>query len=420
MQQELFVPLSIHQKVYVFLLAALLFGVYYSRAVISIGTVLMFVYAVFGIRGTITEKLKRFYKNRTWFFFSGILLVYIVSGLLISENFEAGLEQVRIRLPFLFIPFAISLLPRLPLRYLYGLLVWFLAISLVSTLPVIVYYIQHYQHIHTIYSQGSIIHTPIVYVRYSWFLSIAFMIAAYLGYKNIRLWKKFRGERLLYGLAALYLFVFIHFLAVRSGILGVYVVLLALLGLLLRQSNTRPWALAMLIFLLMTPFSAYYYMPSFKNRVNYLRWDMEMYQQQDKEHRSTDYRRLVSLEIGWRLFKEYPYLGTGAGDYWEQAVAIYKSDYAHMSEKDWLTPHNQLLLELSATGIVGGVVFMTALLYPLLYARRYRHFLFLTFYLILFANFIGETPIELQIGQAFFLVLLVILQQINDEENNIA
>ncbi|MBK8444074.1 MAG: hypothetical protein IPL35_11945 [Sphingobacteriales bacterium] len=46
MQQELFVPLSIHQKVYVFLLAALLFGVYYSRAVISIGTVLMFVYAV--------------------------------------------------------------------------------------------------------------------------------------------------------------------------------------------------------------------------------------------------------------------------------------------------------------------------------------------------------------------------------------
>ncbi|MBK8444076.1 MAG: O-antigen ligase family protein [Sphingobacteriales bacterium] len=161
-------------------------------------------------------------------------------------------------------------------------------------------------------------------------------------------------------------------------------------------------------------------MPSFKNRVNYLRWDMEMYQQQDKEHRSTDYRRLVSLEIGWRLFEEYPYLGTGAGDYWEQAVAIYKSDYAHMSEKDWLTPHNQLLLELSATGIVGGVVFMTALLYPLLYARRYRHFLFLTFYLILFANFIGETPIELQIGQAFFLVLLVILQQINDEENNIA
>ncbi|MBK8444075.1 MAG: hypothetical protein IPL35_11950 [Sphingobacteriales bacterium] len=198
--------------------------------------------------------MKRFYKNCTWFFFSGILLVYIVSGLLISENFEAGLEQVRIRLPFLFIPFAISLLPRLPLRYLYGLLVWFLAISLVSTLPVIVYYIQHYQHIHTIYSQGSIIPTPIVYVRYSWFLSIAFMIAAYLGYKNIRLWKKFRGERLLYGLAALYLFVFIHFLAVRSGILGIYVVLLALLGLLLRQSNPRPWALAMLIFLLMTPF----------------------------------------------------------------------------------------------------------------------------------------------------------------------
>jgi hypothetical protein len=76
--------------------------------------------------------------------------------------------------------------------------------------------------------------------------------------------------------------------------------------------------------------------------------------------------------------------------------------------------HNQFLNAAVATGIIGLIWFIAALLYPAVRMKRFTNYFFLTFFTIAVVSFLGDDTLKSQAGVtfiAFFYSLFVFREE---------
>jgi len=326
-----------------------------------------------------------------------LLVVPAVSGLW-SEDQRYWLERVRVRLPFLVLPWAFANLPPLGkhrYRLLLYILVWILTVLCVG---VVVNFFLHRPEIMQAMYEGRPMPVPRNHIRFSLMVATAVLAGAWLWQQRF-VWRQ-AWERTALGLAVLFLFGSAHFLAVRSGLLALYA---ALLFLGVRWAwYQRRWgtvlvatAVAGAVF-----WGAVRTIPSLKQKWEYTVYDWQQYRQ-GKGAIYSDSERWVSLQTGWLIWKKSPWIGVGAGDLPAETEHVLAEHFPHNRSTPKL-PHNQFLYLLAGTGLLGLGLSLCAFLYPI-FAYRGGQALFFAFQVMVFASFLVEYTIETAMGVAWYL-----------------
>lgn len=114
--------------------------------------------------------------------------------------------------------------------------------------------------------------------------------------------------------------------------------------------------------------------------------------------------RLFYLKAALCAIEENQIFGTGTGD----VQATMNICYEHSSSplhKDWYKrPHNQFITITVALGMVGLFVFISSLIFPLIYLRKQLGIIYWLFFSSAIISFLFEDTLETQSGLSFFAI----------------
>lgn len=348
------------------------------------------------------QNFQKFTSNRVYLAVTVFFMLVLVSGIYSSDT-NYWLERLRIKLPFLLLPFAFASMPSLREKDYLSIFYFFLIILFGSTLLVGFDYWQNYAVITDGLGRGRPIPTPVNHIRYSLMIALGNVGGLILWYRNF--YWKFHWERWLILGMTCFLFFFIHVLSVRSGILVLYGSLVFLSFRIAFLQKKYMLGIAGAIVLLCIPMLAYRTIEGFKQKVNYTIWDWQQYYY-DLPLRSSDASRLISLKVGYEVAQKNQWIGVGAGDLRKEVYQIYAEKHPDIEDKKM--PHNQFLSIAAGSGMIGLAIFLLAFFFPLFYKKIKPDALFITLHLIIFASFFMENTIENSVGVAFYVFFLLL------------
>ncbi|MEL6867597.1 MAG: O-antigen ligase family protein [Bacteroidota bacterium] len=329
-----------------------------------------------------------------------------------TENWAYWLERLRIKLPFLLLPFVFLALPRFKDRQLQGLFYVLMIMLTLTGIGTVTNYWFNMEEIQKNLRQGHSMPTPRNHLRLSLLLAYGIIAGVYLYWKDF--YWRYRLERKLILGMVLFLLFFLHFLSVKTGLLTFYAAVFVLLIRYLYLSGNYWRGGLILLSMCLLPYLAYRTVPSLNAKIGYTLHDLDMYFQ-GKGVAYADSGRLISLAVGWDIFKRHPFFGVGAGNLRTEVHRIFEAEYPNHPAP--IEPHNEFLFVLAGTGLFGFGLFCLAFFYPLWHRRYYRQGLFLAFYVIMFIWNMIEHGLESSVGVALFIFFVLLwLNVLHDEE----
>ena len=370
-----------------------------SRLVISLGVIGLIVTGLLtsDIRQTVATYLRRpvYYVNSLFF------LVILLSGINSTDRSQ-WLTFLQIKVPFLLLPLAFCGFSFFDRAFLNKLLLLFVSCMIVSVSCVMGYYVLHYDDINQHILWGGVVPVPFSHIRYTLMLVFAFFSLIWLWEEHVT------ARRYVLLAAASFFFIVIHILSSRSAWLALYAGLLFYFFVYLYSSKKYLVGGLMLIAIVIFPMVLYQLIPSFHNKITYIRYTTDQYRSGHIDDMS-DAMRIASWRVGVEIIHRHPWTGVGAGSLLTESKKVSKELFPNMkNEDDRKMPHNEFIWIWSATGIFGLLAYCIAFFYPLIAGMRYRNWLFGILYVIFFTSFLTEPSIEEQIGSVFYLLFLLI------------
>ncbi len=352
-------------------------------------------------RSTLRQNWLRFRSYRPWLAITLFFFIVLVSALW-SSDYSYTLERLRIKLPFLVLPFAFASMPPLKRKELLTILYFVVVMMFCLSLYVFIDFVVNYDECMDLLSKGGHLPTPSNHIRFSLTLALAILAGLVLFFEKFYL--RANAERWVLGLMTLFLFGFIHLLSVRSGIVAMYLGLFILVVHWVFAKKKYLLGLAGLAVLLGLPFVAYYTIPTFKLKMDYARWDYLQFKQ-GQGAGYPDSERLTSMQAGLDIFMEHPVLGVGAGDLKAHMQHYYEKELA--GKYNFRMPHNQFVTVMAGTGILGLLAFLLAFFTPLFFRCNFKQPLFVAFHAVIFLSFLMENTLENNFGVSLYLFFLL-------------
>ena len=194
----------------------------------------------------------------------------------------------------------------------------------------------------------------------------------------------------------------LHILAYRTGLLMLYTGLLAA-GLRLLIRRNLAVGIALLLALGVGPWLAYQSLESVRQRISSSIWDVQQF---TLGHDINDYslaRRLAAIKTVGAIAGEHWLLGVGPADTRAAMKAQYEWKDFGLRPGNQVEVHNQYLQALLGGGLVGLLLLLAVLLWPLRHgwARRSPSIGF--FILIQATVMLVDAPLDLQVGLNLFV-----------------
>lgn len=354
---------------------------------------------------------RRFVRRPDYWVPVGYFLLVCWSGYTLDDP-GYWLERLRIKAPFLIMPLVFFMLPAFSDRWVGAFWYFLLGLLSLTSLGIIVNYVLHADSVHALLRAGQALPMPCNHIRYSLLHVMGIVGGIYVLEKGI--YQRSPRERVWVAAAITWLVVAQHLLAVRSGLVAMYVVLLYAALRYMWRSRRWLWGAVLLVLLALGPVAAYQGVPSLRARMDYARYDLERFLKGASAENLSDGSRWVSLQLGWQLFEQAPLTGVGAGNLRLRMEQEYAAEYPQFQRR--LMPHNQLLFVAAGTGLLGLAVFMAAFIIPLWYRKNYLFFPFAALHLIVLVSFVAEATIENAMGVAFFIFFWGFARQQEVEE----
>lgn len=391
-----------HYKLSLLFTTTLFAGLIFSHALQSISIGLLVANTL--LNKELRVNIYEYLNDRVLIILSLFFITFLLSGIY-SDDKQYWLQKINVRLAFILIPIGMITLRNITHKTFQWLLYFFMWLIVASSVVVLVNYLGHFDRINGMYSAGQTMETPYSHVRFSLMICFSVFIGWYLYEGDFQ--PLFRGEKYLTLLATVFLIVFLHVMAVRSGILAFY---LCASFLLIRYIVLyKKWCqgIMSLILLMLLPIVAYNFFPSVKTKVHYMKYDLNQYFSFNQVAGLSDATRLLSIKNGIEIWKENKWLGVGAGDVKDEALKKYVG-YPEIKTASKL-PHNQIIWELASVGLIGFVLFWFASLFPLFYNRNYADPLFVSLHIILFSSYLTEATIDDSNGNGLYLIFLILI-----------
>lgn len=353
------------------------------------------------------SEFKAFFQQPVFWALTSVFWI-IVFGYFNSENVSYWLSRVRLRLPFLALPVVFFFYPWNKNEKDKLLLFSIGLIFLVST-GVVINYIINYETMSQLIKTGSSIPVPMKdHVRYAQLEAFVFLGSIYWLLNNP---EKTWVRKVVFIMASL-IFIYLHILAVRTGILIAYAGLVCFFLLYLRKLNIKQIILIVFTAVII-PFVAIKTIPTLKSKLDYATWEWSMFIK-GQHLNNSDSGRWISYEVGLGYFKSNPLFGIGPGDLEDEMIKTYHDKYPDVKVRK--QPHNQFLHTLACSGILGLISFLIAFFIPLFIAIKTDNKILVVLLVATFASFMVESPLETARGTAliaFWLGIFISKKEIN-------
>lgn len=401
-----------HQWLGIACLLAMMVGMMTAAvALISIAFIALVVNAV--LNRQLPQLWKRFLRHPVLLGLTGIFLAYTLSGLY-SENTGYWLRRLRTSLPLLLLPFAILSLPKFGRQVYYSLLYAFFILALLTCAAVLYNYWADYEAITALYKKGQVMPTPMRHIRFS--LTVALAVAAGFYLSGHRFYWRWPAERYFLIAGSLLMVLFLHVLAVRSGLLALYLMAIYALFRLILLRRQLLLGASLLFMAAVLAYATFQYVPTLKNKVNYTRYSIHLLLHGGDVQELSDSQRLGSIRAGLAIAAANPWAGAGLGDLQDATETYYNNHLPGLAGRK-LLPHNQYVFVLAATGGLGLLYFIVASTYPLFYRGGYRDAFWAAFHLMIFSSFMVDHTLETQFGLTLYLLFALMGIRYIDAQN---
>lgn len=355
-------------------------GLFLSNALKSIGIISVCVSILF--TDTTIKKSALLLKNTLYISVFSIACIYIFS-VFRSADYATYWNLINSKIAYLFFPFAIyNFTP--PMQF-WRTCLWIAISAALFQSAYSLYFLLSYSTatITALYSTGKVIDTfKIHHVQISVLFSLLFLLLLNLSIKE----NENKKLKIIYGIIAATIFIMLHILAVRSGIVLSYFFILFYLILSINKLTKRQFTLAIIggvvgITLIGT-------LKTVQQRINYLKYDYQQYL--SKKNTAIDYtdsRRLISIGVGVEIIRENKWLGCGLGNIKETCASIYRKQYPTLAKDYYFLPHSQYVFFIACFGIPLGLLVCLLFMYPAMYfLKQKQQVLFISYLgLLLFA-----------------------------------
>ncbi len=377
-------------------------------------------------------RLRAFFDIRryaAWWSISVLFWLMLISGLW-SEDLAYWWSRTKLYLPFFILPLIFYLLPTFNKNNYFSILYFFVIAITFFCIGILLNYAFHFKDINEGLLRGQPIPTPRDHINFNFLLVFAFFCSIEL-WKNkiywrrsaenlsmppyalvigkqtrIPEWENETAKKQYIFMAGITFFLFLtqHILAVRGGLLTMYLVLVYQICMLIIYQKKWVLGIGACLILFFSAWTAWHTMPSIQNRVRFMRWDLQQFQEK-KYANNSDAERVVAMLVGVELWKRSPYFGIGAGDVWRESEKIYQTKYPDLTPK---IPHSQLLVVAVAVGAMGLALFLGVYAWAFWHLRKNN--LWVSLLLIYAIPLFFETLPESSFGVilfAFFAALIV-------------
>jgi len=378
-------------------------ALFLPRAFLS-ACMILFI-AVCFFRGEIKQQFSNFFQSPLLWGMSILFLLPLISGLW-SEDQDEWLKTIRIKLPLFFLPLAFAGLSFFKKEDWERTGIVLVILVVAGTMWSMAHYFSQMTEVHAGYLRSVIIKTPLEndHVRFSWLVNIAIITAMWIGLQK-RKQSPFLTSTIF--AAAIWLIIFLHILAARTGLLCFYVcVVITALWLVFTKAK-RIFAIAMLLIVAALPFIAYKTLPTFQNRVKYFLYDLPYFTKANYLEGGNDAMRIISVKAGWNIMNNHPLAGVGFGDVQSKTNEWYNANYPQMKNADKILPSSEWLIYGAGSGWPGLIIFSLIMIIPFI-LKNIKNYL--PWYLICTSTalmFLFDIGLEVQFG--VFLYSFVLL-----------
>lgn len=131
-------------------------------------------------------------------------------------------------------------------------------------------------------------------------------------------------------------------------------------------------------------------------------WEYYVYTKTGNANYKSFSQRIEYSKAALSIIKKNLWFGVGTGNWKNEFKDAYRENNSQLTEDLYASSHNQYLNYMVKFGIIGFVLIMFLIVYPVFYAGRFKDPLFLIFLVFLFfANF-ADSNFESHMGNSFF------------------
>lgn len=341
-----------------------------------------------------------------FYLWTGIFLLHL-GWIWNADDKRAFWSDINIKLAFLLIPPAILIFPRISDRLLAALCYWFSFLLIaITTITMIRAGLNWEQTLIDIKESKPISPvTGVSHIYFSVFLAFAFfwLLEIYVR----RRWWFHQAERRLVPFALVLLFLCLHALTARTGLLAFYTsagVWITYKFFYARQ--WKPLSIAWLI-LILFPVAGYLLFPAFRARIENTRMDLVWYFNGGNPNFLSLATRMESYKAALRIIEAHPFTGVGMGDLKAEMMRAYEGHTLLIPENREL-PHNQYLEYGCGFGLLGLSYIMFAWLFPLFIRQNTKSLLYIVLFVLISSACMVESMWERQWGIVFTTLLLML------------
>ena len=379
-------------------LLAMIIGLFYSRALLSLSIGVFFLQAPFrlGFKTWLTMAIR----DRLVWILGLLWLLPVISGLW-SEDLNTWSDVIRIKLPLLLLPMGwvgLSLN-----RTSYQRIGWTLTIlagigAILSVMPMLFDGLS----VQRDYLRGGSLITPLENdrVRFSWLIvALLFWMESQWRSVSVRM-------RWVIGMLSFFFILYLHVLAVRIGLLCFYLLAFFWIVRIFSTPTMRKWILPILILLISLPLLMYQMLPTFRARVDYIRYDWSYTFSGKYLPGGNDAIRMQSLQASKGLIDAHPVYGVGFGDIRSKMDTAYQQINPKLSASDRIYPANEWAVYGVGMGWFGILAF-SGLMIALFFHSAVDPFRWRSWVLATILSFVTDVGLEVQYG--VFLVTFLLL-----------
>ncbi|MCW3084112.1 MAG: hypothetical protein JWP12_1478 [Bacteroidetes bacterium] len=384
-----------HIKAHQYLLLLIAFCLPFARLVAIFIALLLLNWL---LEGDFKNKLHTIFKNKFALLFLAFYVLHLV-GLLYTQNMEAGLFDIQVKLSLLIFPLILGSRP-VDKTDRDTIFLALIAGGIFSALMMLT------RAIFTYFTTGE---ENFYYEAFSSFLIHPSYISMYLNvvisWMLINLMNGgFAGKKFSNKIAVAIILFFSFIIVLLSSKMGLITLLLIYISFLVyfiikRKKYLLGFSGIVLIFLAI--FLVLQLSPEIKGRVTRAISAVTNDNPDQKNAESTAVRMLV-WKAANQVISEHPLLGAGTGDAKDELMKEYENRGMTGAIEHKLNSHNEFYQVFVALGLIGLILLLAGLFLPMIFAIRKPDPIYFCFLLIIIFNFLPESMLETQAGVMFY------------------
>jgi O-antigen ligase len=387
------------QQLIFFSIILMLFALFTSRFFLSVSFILFL--ALTCLHKNFLQQLLSFLRNPFLVGISCLFFIPLVSWFW-TEDKEMWMRFARIKLPLFLFPLAFAGRWQLSSKQWRWIAHCFLLLVFAGCCWSLWQYLQNMKEIHGQYLRAKIFATPLEndHVRFSLVVCIAAICSLLLLKQGI-----YKSSRIYLFILFFALSTYLHVLSARTGLLCLYIFLIAYALHLIFWSKNRKWVVPVMSILIAMPVAAWFVFPTFQNRIRYNIYDLTNVTKDRYVPGANDGNRILSLKAGWAVLKDYPF-GVG-GDVVIMTYQWYDRNLPHMKETDKLFPSSEPLMYGGFFGWIGLILFFVIMVLPFFEKTKRNYFFWAVLNFVMAFSFLFDIGLEAQFG--VFIYAFIVL-----------